>query len=298
MGRKKLDAGNQKAQTEKAMKKPDIALWKPKPYEEFVRQDGKVIVIEFDKIFKSENLRIYNRFAIEKTNYSNQLELITKYINYFINKYDTENELLSAYLKIKRALDKTKKYDAEHMSEFIDLIYEFVFTDSMVSKINQLVEDNYLDDIENNDQDGAYKKKSQVYLESLEFKNEHIKILLKISFGIKIMTPLVFHYAQLNLMKIGKESDVLWTFYKKLLDLFSENVNIFNKLYVYVKAKVYDSRAHNTNIFMQREIMGVDEIGVIRLFTRNVLISENLVKYKFNETYDTKNKRYKENVVG
>lgn len=51
-------------------------------------------------------------------------------------------------------------------------------------------------------------------------------------------------------------------------------------------------------MFDQRDILGYDEETIIRHFLHKVLISENVVKYKFNEHYDPKTKRYKENIVG
>ena len=61
---------------------------------------------------------------------------------------------------------------------------------------------------------------------------------------------------------------------------------MYNKLYVYVKAKVLESNANNAPIFNQREIFGVDVFSVVNQFTKKVLISENVVKYKFNEHWD------------
>ena len=67
---------------------------------------------------------------------------------------------------------------------------------------------------------------------------------------------------------------------------------------MYDKTKVLESKSHNAPIFEQRDIMGVDEYSVIDKFLKNVLISDNMVKYKFNEHYDKKLKKYKENIVG
>ena len=47
-----------------------------------------------------------------------------------------------------------------------------------------------------------------------------------------------------------------------------------------------ESNSNNTPIFNQREIFGTDVYTVIDQFTKKVLISENLVKYKFNEHWD------------
>ena len=73
---------------------------------------------------------------------------------------------------------------------------------------------------------------------------------------------------------------------------------MYNKLYVYVKAKVLESNSNNAPIFEQREIFGTDVFTVINQFVKKVLISENIVKYKFNEHWDPKQKKYKENVIG
>lgn len=335
-----------------------INTWKPKDYQVIVERDGKLFVCHFGRLFgNDEKLSAYERFTIGKESYINQLDVITSYTNFFINNYDFDNELVMAYLKIKFALDKAKIFDESNMNSYIDFIYEIMFTPTMVDKIIQMVEDNYLDDIETSTEEKKkYQLKEKKHLESLEFTNQHIKILLQISFGMKIMSPALFHYTQKNHIKIEKDSDIIFRFYKKLFSLFGyantyelcskegmlirngiteeemkkeildkfleptmvgddkyyyftdENgeiqyytktkINIYNKLYVYVKAKVLESNANNATIFAQREIFGVDVFSVVNQFTKKVLISENVVKYKFNENWDPKLKKYKENVIG
>ena len=186
------------------------------------------------------------------------------------------------------------------MKAFIDFLYQIMFTPTMVQKIKQMVEDNYLDDIENNSDEKKkyYKANEKKHLESLEFTNQHIKILLAISFGMKILCPVMFHFCASNGIKIDKTNLVIFTFYEPLFDLFNEDCNMYNKLYVYVKTKVLESNANNSTIFEQREIFGVDLYSVISQFTKVVLISENCAKYKFNEHWNAKQKKYAENVVG
>lgn len=348
-----------------------INVWKPKPEQVIVERDGKLFICHFDKVFNNkDNLSPYEIFIIGKESYINQLDIIVGYTNFFINNYDFDNELVTAYLKIKFALDKRNLYDASNMMAYIDFIYEVMFTDTMVDKIVQMVEENYLDDIETVDEDDAesedsekykgkkkYVKNEKKHLESLEFTNQHIKILLGISFGMKIMSPVLFHYIQKNNIKIEKDSDIIFKFYQRLFLLFgygntydlydNENkviesgiseeefykkidngeirgpikygydrkyfvtdtnspgyyymkykINIYNKLYVYVKAKVLESNASNAPIFAQREIFGTDIFTVVNQFTKKVLISENIVKYKFNENWDAKQHKYRENIVG
>jgi hypothetical protein len=163
-----------------------------------------------------------------------------------------------------------------------------------------MVKDNYLDDIERTVPDAQY---SQKYLESLEFKNIHIEILLRISFGMKIICPLMYHYFAKNHMKMdeikkNRDVSIVYDFYSPLFPLFSDNVNMFNKLFVYIKRKVLDSQFHNEKIFNQREIYGIDQYTLIEKFIKKQLISENIIKYQFNKTWDPKNKKYRENPIG
>ena len=355
-----------------------INTWKPKEYQKIVERDGKLFICHFSKLFgHAEKVDLYKTFVIGKESYINQLDIITSYINFFVNNYDFDNELITGYLKTKFALDKEHLYDESNMDSYIDFLYEVIFTNTMVEKIVRMVEENYLDDIDQvqNDERRKYIKNDKKHLESLEFTNQHIKILLQISFGMKIMSPCLFHYVQKSHIKIEKDSLIIFNFYKRLFDLFgyantwnyyrvgtgeeidhvdadtgeifykdeilnsepledslvipriesmgmtiknsddrgkkyafTENgeelyyqrveINMFNKLYVYVKTKVLESNANNSPIFAQREIFGVDVYTVVKQFTKKVLISENVVKFKFNEHYDTKLKKYKENVLG
>lgn len=351
-------------------KVPKIYSWKPKKNQIFVERDGKLFVCHFDKITGIEKYAALRNFIIKKESYKNQLDSITSYINFFMNCYDPDNELAIAYLKLKYEIDKQKHFTKDNMGALIDFIYDIIFTPTMVEKIRNMVYDNYLDDIENTSTDDKkkYKKNEKKHLESLEFTNMHIKVLLRISMGIKIIAPVLFHYVAKNNIKIDKDSDTIFRFYYPLFDLFGTaetydyfdkdgnfiddsirdgvdsegqdryrkieysdlepriksgelsvdktnpinpryveesgnyyeftKINMYNKLYVYVKAKVSENNSNNSPIYAQREIFGTDLFSVINAFTRRVLISENIVKYKFNAHWNPVKKKYDENIVG
>lgn len=334
-------------------KKSLINTWKPKASQIYVEPDGKKFVCHFDRILGNHDFISFNTFMINKVSYENQLENIARYTNFFMNFYDTDNELVLAYLKCQVMLLEDRMFNADNMDSFIDFIYEIMFTPTIAKKISKMVEDNYLDDIESSTEEKKkYMKNEKKHLESLEFTNQHIKILLRISFGMKIMSPVLFHYLYLNHIKIDKDSEIIFYFYKRLFDIFGYSnlydyydaegrlnnskieqdvidtglkdgwltkvekeytdyyymedgsyytpgkINMYNKLFVYVKAKVLESYSNNSLIFEQREILGVDLFDVINSFVKKVLISENMVKYKFNEHFDMKLKKYKENIIG
>lgn len=350
---------------------PKIYSWKPKKNQIYVERDGKLFVCHFDKITGIEKYAALKNFTIKKDSYKNQLDHITQYINFFMNCYDTDNELALGYLKLKYEIDKQRHFTKDNMGALIDFIYDVIFTPTMVEKIRQMVFDNYLDDIENTSSDDKkrYKKNEKKHLESLEFTNMHIKILLRISMGIKIISPVLFHYAAKNNIKINKDSDVIFRFCYPLFDLFGTGetydyfdkdgnfitdkvkdgvtetgedkfrdieysdiepriksgelkvdkttnpynyryyeesgcyyeftkINMYNKLYVYVKTKVSENNSNNSPIYGQREIFGTDLYSVIHTLTRRVLISENIIKYKFGAHWNPAKKKYDENIVG
>lgn len=300
-------------------KKALIDTWVPTPDSNYVGRDGKHFVVYFNKSFDlddfgsdtialtddthpsetgnapkhkhQQTLAQYNTFLISKTSYENQLDNIIRYVNFFIHFYDTEQELITAYLKLKLAIDRDddengeKLYGADDKEAFITLLYDVMFTPKMVEKIKRMVEENYTDDIEAGPEEKKryYKANEKRHLESLEFTNQHVKILHAISFGMKILCPVMFHFCTTNSIRIDKTNLVIYDFYKPLFDLFNDGCNMFNKLYVYVKTKVLESDANNKRIFEQREIFGIDVFTVITQFTKVVLISENMVKYNINE---------------
>lgn len=289
--------------------KPPIALWKPKEKDIYVKNDGKVFICYFDKVIDAPGAGPLSRFYINKTSYEKQLDQISRYINYFINMYDNENELLLSYLHIKYMIDKddtfripeeaTETERDEYIDGFIKYVHEELFSDDnhIAEHIIQLSEDNYLDDVEKND--GKKKANEREYLESLEFTNEHIKIILMISFGMKIISPIMFHYFYINHVKLTKDTNYIYKFYRPLFELFGGNkVDIFNKLFVYVKSRVIESTTINSVIFERRMIDGYDTFVIVRNFLKNVIISENMAKFSFPENWDEKLQKYKENIPG
>ena len=287
----------------RANRSAEINTWRPKKSEVITESDGNIFIVNFDKVFHDPNAAKYNKFCVKKSSYEEHLKIYAQYINYFINKYDTENELVSAYFKLKYMLDAENMFTKDNPYALIEAIYDIIFTPSICDKIIRMVHDNYLDDIERPSDEDYKKGAENKYLESLEFKNIHIEILLRISTAFKIITPVMYHYFTKNRIKPDdltqkRDISIVYDFHKPALKLFQGDVDIFNKLLVYVKRKVVDSCFHNEKIFRQREIFGDDPGLLIEKFVKKQLIAENIVKYKFNKNWDPKKKKYDENPIG
>lgn len=275
---------------------PRIRRWKPKPEDIFVGFDGGIFYVYFDKFFNNSDYATYNPFKIKKGSFDNKLELICRYINYFEKFYDTDHELIYAYSKIKHAVKVEKLFTAENIYAFRDFLYDILFTPSMIKKIEDITMENYLDDIEGADE--KYKNDEKQHLESLRFTNQHVRILLSISFGMKIMSSPMYDFFTENDIKIDKYDGTIFRFYEKLFDIFNQDCDIYNKLYVYVKTKVMESNAINKIIFLQKEIQGKDIYTVINDMLNIILISDNMVKFAYSEHWDSKLGHYKENIPG
>lgn len=280
-----------------------VYLWEPTEDQIMLDYDGKICNIHFEKVFDlaTEDLC---KFCIIKDAFKNKLDLICHYINYFIYKYDYENEFMTAYMNLRHAVsvDNAEIHfsgdDDESVDLFIQYIYDVLFTPTMVEKINQMVEDNYLDDIEKED-GKRYMSKEKKHLESLEFTNQQVKIMLRVSMGMKMMSPIMFQYMSENHIKPDKKSSLLFRFFHPLFKVFTPpDVNVYNKLFVYVKKKVMESKNANAQIFYMREVLGIDEYTVICMFVQNVVISDNFVKLCFSNTWNPDTGKYSENVTG
>ena len=218
-------------------KRVPLFKWKPTDNDKLATYDGGIFIMKFEKVFYDDQgvIQKYDRFLIKKSSYEKQLPEITKYINYFLKFYDTDYELMLAYLKLKYEIDCTQRFTEETIGEQIALIYEILFTPTLVEKVNEMVDDNYFADIESSEESKKYSKQKKTYNESLEFTNKHIRLLLRISFGMKIICPILFHFVHLQKIKLDKDSDLIYRFYRKLFNVFcdSENVDMYNKLFVY-----------------------------------------------------------------
>lgn len=233
-----------KEEIDRSLLKAPINEWIQTPEETFIYYDVKKCIIPFNELFGIDRTD-YNTFVIAKDSYANQLPQICRYLNFFLSRYDTEHEMLAAYLNIKFATvnDEADIYftGEDQFPMFIEYVYDILFSETIVEKIDRLVEENYLDDIENNGSSKKYVTKEKKHLESLEFTNEHIKTFLKISFGIKMITPVLFHYLAVNKITVNKTTSHLYYAFRPLFTIFGKTCNAYNKLFVYVKFSVQNT---------------------------------------------------------
>lgn len=224
----------------------------------------KTMIIKFDKELAkvgNENISALNEWKVTKVSYSTYLPKLCEVLNFFEAIYDREGELITALFRIKYLIDVDNiSYTMRNFNAFIDLCYKTIFTPSLKGKISRMVEENYVDDIEaeniRNMANPEMLSIMQRKKKSLEFKNEHVKAMLEISFGIKILSFIITHFCTMRSINIQKNLDILYQFYLPMFDVFEHDFSIYNKIFSYVENKVSAAANFNRSIFEQQEIEG------------------------------------------
>ena len=279
--------------------------WKLYPDDARFFSMPKTMIIKFDKELshvENENIAALNEWKVTKLSYSSYLPRMCEELNFFETMYDQEGELIAALFRIKYLIDVDNiSYTMKNFDAFKDLVYKTIFTESMKEKIARMIEENYVDDIEaeniknmrNPDMLSIMQRKKK----SLEFLNVHVKAMLQISFGIKILSFIVNHFAVMRSINIQKNIDIFHRFYIDMFDVFEFDFNIYNKIYAYIESKVASSANFNRSIFEQQEIEGKDKSIIInQLMSRNVII-DNFIKFQMPQTWNTAREQPNERVL-
>lgn len=254
----------------------------------------KTMIIKFDKELShmdNENIAALNEWKVTKLSYSSYLPTICDELNFFEALYDKEGELITALFRIKYLIDVDNiSYTMKNFKAFKDLCYKTIFTESMKEKIVRMIEENYIDDIEaenqNNMKNPDMLSIMQRKKKSLEFKNEHVKAMLEIAYGVKILSFIINHFAVMRSINIQKNINIFYDFYIDMFNVFPHEFNIYNKIYSYTDSKVNSSANFNRSIYEQQEIEGKDKSIIInQLMTRNIVI-DNLIKFSLPKTWD------------
>jgi len=216
----------------------------------------KLMIVKFNKELdkvNNENIAALNEFKVTKLSYSSYLPRMCEELNFFETMYDQEGELITALFRIKYLIDADNvSYTMKNFDAFKDLCYKTIFTESMKEKITRMIEENYVDDIEaenvrnmsNPDMLSIMQRKKK----SLEFLNVHVKAMLEISFGIKILSFIINHFAVMRSINIQKNIEIFYRFYIDMFNVFEHDFNIYNKIWSYIENKCNSSYNFNKSI--------------------------------------------------
>lgn len=203
------------------------------PVDEWIPEEEDIV---FKNVSKCIYIPLSEKFINEKDTFLDFFQMSAKrcydgdkvkdhlchYLNYFLKYYDKEQELLVQYYRIKYLIDCLgPSYSKE---AFMYDLKKYILDGPIFMKTAFMNEDNY-----NLDLNKKREKNTGKMIPSLQYSDKHGLILMHISLLQLVFIPLLVHYLTTrNIMHI---KDFLLEAFDMILDKYSDQVDIYNKLY-------------------------------------------------------------------
>lgn len=191
-----------------------------------------------------------------------------QYINYFLNYYDPQWEYISVVLTMKTKMDRysANMYPVEAF--FYDL-ERYILKSGIAKRVRQMVDDNYYQEL----------NYSNIKNPSLQYTNEHAKILHMMSIIMDLCIPLLTNYAYMH--KVDNIDEFLLAFYDRILHM-DDSVNIYAKLYDTAFTNVLANQKNNQGIWVKQDIRSIDTTTHSTDSVHNIILNI-MPKYTFDK---------------
>lgn len=255
---------------------------------EFLKAEGKFIHFEFGEWLdeydvnsedgENQLIKRISYAEISKQSFINNINLSLRYINYFIEYFDDDDELLTAYFQIMFMLHyKNLKMTVE---DFINHVLVWFATDSMFEKVIRMVE--------YNTDETLIKKSERVYDESIQLTVEHLKAIMGVSCFHRFVIPVVSHFYTIR----GKgqlggitDKDLYFKIFSSFIPMFDDfyGINLYSKIYHTATTRISKTENQENTMWKRRERFGVTTTS----FTNDLMreyINEISQKTMFNQS--------------
>lgn len=232
-----------------------------------------------------EEIENLSTFTIKRLAFIKSVELITDYIDYFIEFYDDEKELPALFFHWKNIIDSEDVVLTE--DEFHDMLIRNIFKESNIKRnIYRMVRDNMYIDVTVDASSGRkFESKS-------DFTNEDCIRFLAIAMCMKIVIPAFDHFVNLgfktglikespNVLTTNLFSDIMY----KMGDIKGDfgTDELLEKLYLFVAKKASKHAKDNVGSWEQESALrGVTECSHIDLLIVKHILYDNFFKLRFN----------------
>jgi len=210
-------------------------------YEEYVHdnEDGKFVVIEFDKILNEEGISHMNDFSLKKRSYYTINDLITDSIKRVFNSCNSK--IILPYLQIAY---KIKNLEIEYTKEeMIKDIVTIVNNKDVKKYVSAFINKNYKEEV---DKQTEETKKTKKINQELQFTDEHVKILLRAAESIRLSIPLITEFCEKRKHEVN---DTLYDAFEAIIKLYQENIEMMNKIHRFVYSRVVSTQYSDKTIW-------------------------------------------------
>lgn len=189
-----------------------------------------------------------------------------KYVNYFLNYYDPDWEYLSVLFAMKAKMDRYPTYSVDAL--FYDM-ERYIVKSGIATRVRKMVDDNYYQEL----------NYSNIKNPSLQYTNEHAKILHMMSILMDLSIPLLTNYAYMH--KVNGIDEFLLAFYDRILHM-DPNINIYEKLYDTAYTNVVANQRNNQGIWIKQDIRSIDTTTHSTDSVSNIILNI-MPKYTFDK---------------
>lgn len=246
---------------------PKVDTWVPDPADILFTSTKNVINAPISKCLKidSENVDFFIIRPKKCYNSQDLRDHLCQVLNYFEKYFDPDRELFVYFARIKFMIDNAQGYNYQN---FIHDMRTYVLGDSIKRKVVNMTEYNYSLDL-------TYKNIS----ESLQYTNDHAKMLFEISILMDCAIPLTIHFAHVN--RITEIDDFILDVYDIILQRFP-STDIFSKLYTTSYSNVSKSEYKDAILWAKQDARGKD-VSTHSLESVNNIIINIMPKYSFGK---------------
>lgn len=190
-----------------------------------------------------------------------------QYINYFCNFYDYDQEYLSVLLVLKIKIERYTNEQYPINAFFYDMD-RYILHSSLADKVAEMVEDNYCQNLD-------YRN---IKSPSLQYTNDHAKLLHKMSILMDLCIPLLTDYAYMH--KVDIIDDYLLLFYDRILHI-DNSIDMYSKLYDTAYTNVLTNQRNNQGIWIKQDIRSIDVTTHSTDSVHNIILNI-MPKYEFS----------------
>ena len=223
--------------------------------------------VNLDEKGENKMIRQISYADMNKKSFINKTNNTLRYINYFIEYFDDDDELMNIYFELMyQIMNREIQFDPE---QFMEYVYSYFTTDSMKEKIIRMVEYNV---------DETLVKSDQRYDESIQLTIDHLKAIMAVSCLHKFVIPIVGHYYNMKsrlLEQIGMtEKDFYYYIFSSFIPVFDDyyDISLYDKLYHTATTRVKKTVNQESSMWNRRLHFGTTPTSFTNKLMRDFLI--------------------------
>lgn len=213
-------------------------------------------------------VRLISYAEISKKSFINKINNTLRYINYFIEYFDSDNELMSIYFNLMvQIMNKNSDLTPER---FMQSLYASFSTESMIEKVIRMVE--------YNTNDSLIKKSDRTYDESIQLTVEHLKAIMAVSCIHKFLIPIVSHYYHMKTRLLEKakmtERDLYYYVFSPFITIFDPyyDIMLYEKLYHTATTRVKKTTNQDSSMWNRRRRLGTTPSSFVNKLMKDFII--------------------------